>query len=232
MARLAILLAALLTVACGSEAEETPPVEHGDMPWARTDDPERDRSFATRDITRALAVEPGHVVADVGAGAGYFAFRLASAVGAEGRVIATEMDESMARHMERELALRGVDNLDVRRVGGERLELGEATVDRILMVNSLAFPVCREARNRTYLSEARRALRPGGRLVVFRDAVHDEDWRPPYGDPPSCAESTAEQIIEVAPSGLSLVDNDPRPLGTLPLTGTQPGYLLVFEAAD
>src|SRR5678815_2211577 len=60
--------------------------------WTQVfDDPERDKWQHPDDVLRALELSPSMTVADVGAGTGYFAVRLARAVPA-GEVIATDIE--------------------------------------------------------------------------------------------------------------------------------------------
>ncbi|HEY5909691.1 MAG TPA: hypothetical protein VJA21_03705 [Verrucomicrobiae bacterium] len=55
---------------------------------AMLDDPKRDEYQKPHEVITALNLKPGEVVADIGAGSGYFTFRLAHHVGDAGRVYA------------------------------------------------------------------------------------------------------------------------------------------------
>lgn len=57
--------------------------------------PERDAEEATGKAVALLSIEQGMVVADVGAGSGYFTVRLARRVGESGRVYANDIQQSM-----------------------------------------------------------------------------------------------------------------------------------------
>ncbi|MGH9766518.1 MAG: class I SAM-dependent methyltransferase, partial [Blastocatellia bacterium] len=52
----------------------------------------RDEWQRPAEVMDALGVKPGHRVADIGSGYGYFTFRLAARVGAEGKVYAVDID--------------------------------------------------------------------------------------------------------------------------------------------
>ncbi len=54
--------------------------------------PGRDSWNQPDEVMKLLAIEPGMILADVGAGSGYFTFRLATAAGPEGRVYAPDID--------------------------------------------------------------------------------------------------------------------------------------------
>ena len=56
---------------------------------------DRDDWQAPERVVEVLGIEPGDRIADVGAGGGYFTFRLADAVGAQGLVYAVDVDEGI-----------------------------------------------------------------------------------------------------------------------------------------
>jgi SAM-dependent methyltransferase len=196
-------------------------------PWARTDSAERDRSESTRRILAAVAPRPGMRIADVGAGAGYFTFKLASQVGAGGRVVATDTDEEMVEHIERERALRAVANVEARRVAESDPGLEPGAYDVILAVNVTLFWKGAEPAAREILRRFRGALRPGGRVVIYEDHVYT-------GDPPvschygRCASLDPGEVAELAREvGLREVARQPAPIPE-PRRGARLGYLLVL----
>src|SRR5262252_7396853 len=100
---------AVLLDACASPHADAPHT-HTDGPmvhrftnadhWAPIfDDPKRDAWQQPANVVAALALGPGMVVADIGAGTGYFEKRLADAVGADGRVLALDVEPDMIRYM-------------------------------------------------------------------------------------------------------------------------------------
>jgi ubiquinone/menaquinone biosynthesis C-methylase UbiE len=62
-------------------------------------------------VHEALALRPGEVVADIGAGSGYFALRFARAVGDTGRVYAVDISPDMVRHVNRRVRDAGIRNV-------------------------------------------------------------------------------------------------------------------------
>ena len=56
--------------------------------------PEREIEEATDKLIENLPIEPNHVLADIGAGTGYFAFRMASRV-PQGKVYAVDIQQQM-----------------------------------------------------------------------------------------------------------------------------------------
>jgi FkbM family methyltransferase len=66
-------------------------------------------------------LEPGMVVADIGANVGFYTLEMASIVGSAGRVLAFEPDPLSGALLERRVALAGAKNVEVHRLGlGER----------------------------------------------------------------------------------------------------------------
>ena len=65
------------------------------------------------EVIALLGVAPGERVADIGAGGGYFTFRLADAVGPEGRVYAVDVDDDMVGYLRERAAEEGRTNVEV-----------------------------------------------------------------------------------------------------------------------
>ncbi len=129
------------------EIEETVEEEaHGDHHDKRFEDPEhyarhwndpaRDDWQRPAEIVEAMGIEEGMVVADIGAGTGYFIPYLSEAVGDEGRVIAVDVEMSMLRYIEERADREGLNNVETLLVGGEDSGLPRGEMDRILTVNT------------------------------------------------------------------------------------------------
>lgn len=203
IAAIAALAATSLTAACGGHAATATPTgagghhagghhaDHADhgfgdaARWAEVfDDPARDAWQRPDEVVRLLGVGPGLTVADVGAGTGYFERRLSHQVGSAGRVLALDVEPAMVAYLEergRREMWRGVE---ARLVPGDDPQLGEADVDRILIVDTWHHLPDRAA----YGAKLARALRAGGQLAVV-------DFTPdaPMGPPPAMR-LTAEQV--------------------------------------
>jgi len=111
----------------------------------------------------ALArLQPGETVLDLGSGAGMDAFLAASQVGPGGRVIGVDMTPAMLVRARRNAEQGGHANVEFREGLIEALPLDDASVDVILSncVINLS-----PQKDRVF-REARRVLRPGGRMVV------------------------------------------------------------------
>ena len=136
---------------------------HGAQWLERTERVEEERP----DLMLAeLDLKPGMTVADIGAGTGYYSWRLAQKVGARGTVYAVDIQPEMLKLLERQIARRGATN--VKPLLGTATDPGlpAGSLDLALMVDvyhELEYP-------HETLSAIVRALKPGGRLafVEFR----------------------------------------------------------------
>ncbi len=128
---------------------------------ASLDDPKRDEYQKPDEVLKALALRPGEVVADIGAGSGYFALRFARAVGDSGRVYAVDISPDMVRHLNRRLRDAGVRNVVTILSDPDDPLLPDASVDRFVIVDTWHH-VDDQAK---YLALMKRMLKPGGQVV-------------------------------------------------------------------
>src|SRR6185436_9668589 len=78
--------------------------------WSKVfDDPQRDAWQKPHEVIKALALKPDAVTADIGAGTGYFAVRLAHMV-PQGRVYAVDTEPDMVRHLAERAKKNGIKN--------------------------------------------------------------------------------------------------------------------------
>lgn len=125
--------------------------------------PEREVEERTDLLLAALDLKPGAVVADIGAGSGYFSWRMARQVGPNGSVYAVDIQQEMLDLLMANLRRRQVGEV-VRPVLGtiQDPKLPPASVDLILLVD-----VYHELDYPYEMTQAMiRALKPGGRLVL------------------------------------------------------------------
>jgi SAM-dependent methyltransferase len=123
--------------------------------------PERDTEEHTEVLIEQLKLKPGEVVADIGAGTGYFSRRLARKLGATGKVLAVDIQPEMLALLTNRMAIIGITN--VVPVLGTTIDprLPPASVDVVLMVD-----VYHEFDFPSEIMEAIcRSVRPGGRVV-------------------------------------------------------------------
>jgi ubiquinone/menaquinone biosynthesis C-methylase UbiE len=139
---------------------------HG-APWLeraeRMEEERPDRVLATLDL------KPGMTVADVGAGSGYYSWRIAERVGAGGTVYAVDIQPEMVRLLQQQMTQRGAANVKAILGTSTDPRLPAATLDLALMVDvyhELEYPY-------EMLASITRALKPGGRLVFVEFKGND-----------------------------------------------------------
>ena len=184
-------------------------MSHRGAAWLERDD----RALEERPdiLLRALDLSPDAVVADLGAGTGYFTFRLAAEV-PQGRVYAVDIQREMLAIVEARADRDGVRN--VAPVLGTESDpnLPDASVDVSLLVDSyheFAYP-------REMLAALYRATKPGGRVVLVEYRAEDPDV--PIRELHKMTEAQVRREVEAA--GFRFVENRPD----LPQQ-----HLLVFE---
>jgi ubiquinone/menaquinone biosynthesis C-methylase UbiE len=124
--------------------------------------PEREDEEQPSRAIAALDIKPGQVVADVGAGSGYYTVRLAKQVGPIGRVFATDIQQEMLDLLKKRLARERLDNVELILATEVDPRLPAGQLDLILMVD-----VYHElSRPQEVLRRLRTSLKPDGRLVL------------------------------------------------------------------
>jgi cyclopropane fatty-acyl-phospholipid synthase-like methyltransferase len=180
--------------------------------WAkRFEDPARDEWQKPDAVVTALALKPDAKVADVGAGTGYFAVRLARAV-PQGRVYGVDIEPDMVRYLGERARREGLAHLTAVLGEPHDAKLPEP-VDLVLVVDTYHHISERVA----YFQGLRTKLVPGGRLAII-----DFREESPKG-PPSQHKLAPEQVeAELKAAGYRRVASH----DFLP-----DQYFLVFEAA-
>lgn len=160
--------------------------------------PERDAEEKPDRVVEALQIPEGATVVDLGAGVGYFTWRLAKAVGPEGRVLAVEIQQGMLDRLHKNLADRGITNVESILAGEENPQLPVGKVDLVLLVDvyhELAHP-------EKTMDHVRRSLKPEGRVVIIEYRKED----PTIPIHPLHKMTVEELRSEVEPMGFRLAD--------------------------
>jgi len=143
----------------------------GGMAWL--DRPERDADEHPEVVIDAMGLDAGEVVADLGAGSGYFTFRLAAKVGRTGKVLAVDIQDEMLATIRQRAAVLGLTNVEEVKDTETDPRLPLDGVDCVLLVDvyhELAYPV-------EVMTRVREALRPGGRVVCVEYRKEDTNVR-------------------------------------------------------
>ena len=188
-------IAALAAVLCFSVALGARQ-DHQDTP--------RDQWQRVTDVFEAMGLGPGSVVADLGAGGGWFTTRLARAVGTGGRVYAVDVNPVSLREL-REGLPKELTNVEIVRGEENDPKLPPGQLDAVLVVNAYH----EFAEYPAVLSRVKEALKPGGRLVVIEPAPRRTE------DTTRAAQTRRHTIAmalvedELAQAGYEIVRKDP-----------------------
>ena len=157
---------------------------------------EREKMEMPDRLLDALQIKPGMTVADVGAGIGYFSWRIARRVGAEGRVLAVEIQPEMLERLGAEMRKRDIRN--VRSILGTPVDplLPAQSVDLALMVD-----VYHEFRHpEAMVARIRKSLKDDGRMVLVE--YRGEDPTVPIR--PEHKMTVKQVLLEILPMGFRL----------------------------
>jgi ubiquinone/menaquinone biosynthesis C-methylase UbiE len=136
--------------------------------WAQRAEDSREQTEKVRDILDALQAEPGKRIADVGAGEGFYTFRIAKAVGSTGRVPAVDVSEKYLEKLRERLKQDNITNVDVVVGAVDDPRLSPNSFDAVLIYNAYHEMTTPEPILKSILA----ALKPGGRLVMS-EPLHD-----------------------------------------------------------
>jgi protein-L-isoaspartate O-methyltransferase len=130
---------------------------------------EREQEEAPSKAIEALDLNPGMVVADIGAGSGYYTSRIAKRLGATGRVYATDIQPGMMALLNRRIASEGLTNVTTILGAMDDPKLPPRSIDLAIMVD-----VYHELQQpQLFLQRLKDAFKPGGRLVLLEFRKED-----------------------------------------------------------
>lgn len=136
------------------------------------DDPARDAWQLPDRVIAALNLKRGQIVADIGAGTGYFSVRLAKSEAAP-KVYAADIEPSMVSYLRERAAKEGLRNVTAVQAAADKPNLPEP-VDVILIVDTYHHIGDRQA----YFRGLAKSIRPGGRVAII-DFKPDSPEGPP-----------------------------------------------------
>lgn len=177
------------------------------------EDPKRDSYQKPHEVLTALKITPGEVIADIGAGSGYFTFRLSHFVGAKGKVYAVDVSPDMIKHINRRIRETKVTNVVSVLADGDDPLLPDQSVNRFFICD-----VWHHIENQTkYLGLMKRMLKPGGEIVMID--FHKKEL--PFGPPMEIKIAREDLIKQFNASGFHLAGEH---------TFLPYQYFLVFDA--
>jgi SAM-dependent methyltransferase len=165
------------------------------------DRPERAREEQPEKALDLMKILPDSVVADIGAGSGYFTTRLAQRVGPTGRVYANDIQQGMLDLIAARLERDDLRNVELVLGSPTDPRLPADTLDLVLMVD-----VYHEfSAPEVMLAHLHRALKPGGRLVLLE--YRAEDPRVPILKDHKMTREQVRRELEAAGYRLERIEN-------------------------
>ncbi len=159
--------------------------------------PERIQEEMPDAVVENMNLEPDHVVADIGAGSGYFSFRIAAKV-PDGKVLAVDIQPEMLQLIEGQMGEQEVSNIEGVLGAVDNPNLPANSIDAAIMVDAYhEFSHPFEMIDGIY-----QALKPGGRifLLEYRGEDPSVPIRPLH-------KMTEEQVVrEMSGFGLDWTD--------------------------
>lgn len=130
---------------------------------------EREQEERLTLLVESLDLEPGMVVADIGAGSGVISAMIADRIGPDGKVLAVDIQQEMLDALAERCAKSGITNIEGILGTVQSPKLKPASVDLAIMVDvyhEFDFPY-------EMLKEIARSLKPGGRVVFVEYRKED-----------------------------------------------------------
>ena len=163
---------------------------------ARLEDPMRDAYQKPQEVVKALKIEEGEVIADIGAGSGYFAVRLARAVGEKGRVYGVDVNPDMIVHLNRRVRDLNLKNVVTVLCAPEDPLLADGSVDRFLICDTWHHI----GGHAKYLALLKRMLKPGGQVIM----IDFKKAKTPVGPPMELRIDRVDLVREMEANGFQL----------------------------
>lgn len=159
---------------------------------------EREKEEAPSKAIALLDLAPDTVIADIGAGSGYYSFRIAPLIPL-GKVIAIDIQQEMLDHLTKKSAAQEIKNVQPHLGSIESINLPENTLDAALMVDAYhEFDHPAEM-----LQSLHKALKPGGKIYLLE--YRAEDPNVPIKPLHKMTEAQARKEFEAM--GLRLLEN-------------------------
>ena len=163
--------------------------------------PEREREERTDLLLKALALKPTDVVADIGAGTGFFSFLMAAEL-PKGKVLAVDIQPEMIQYLNEGKAKRKLINVQPILGTESDPKLSANSIDLAILIDAyheFSYP-------REMMGHIASALKPSGRVALVE--YRAEDPTVPIKELHKL--SVAQATKEMKAAGLKLIKNDDR----------------------
>ena len=202
---LIIILAALALVPANLTAQDAVSRDASQMHRLHKDpkayigaleDPQRDAYQKPHEVLTALNLKPGEVIADIGAGSGYFTFPIAHHLGPEGKVYAVDVSSDMILHLNRRIRDLKTTNVVSVLADPDDPLLPEQSVNRFFICD-----VWHHVESPSkYLGMIKKMLKPGGQVIMID--FHKKEL--PFGPPMEMKIAREDLIKQMESNGFRL----------------------------
>lgn len=160
------------------------------------EDPQRDAYQKPHEVLTALSLKPGEVIADIGAGSGYFTFPIAHHLGPEGKVYAVDVSPDMILHLNRRIRDLKTTNVVSVLADPDDPLLPEQSVNRFFICD-----VWHHVENPSkYLGMIKKVLKPGGQVIM----IDFQKKELPFGPPMEMKIARKDLIKQMESNGFRL----------------------------
>jgi predicted methyltransferase len=182
----------------------------------------RDEWQRPAEVFEAMGVKPGDHVADIGCGSGYFTFRLAARVGAEGKVYAVDIEQKAIDRVRRRKVIEKLTQVEPVLGEADDPHLAEG-LDSVLIVD--AYHEFREYER--MMQATLHAMKPGARLVIIDGEAPSGRARTEYHR----LHSIPSELVREEMTRFGFVFKESRP-GFYDAEYGKRMYFLVFEKPE
>ena len=204
---LIIILAALALVPANLTAQDAVSRDASQMHRLHKDpkayigaleDPQRDTYQKPHEVLTALSLKPGEVIADIGAGSGYFTFPIAHHLGPEGKVYAVDVSSDMILHLNRRIRDLKTTNVVSVLADPDDPLLPEQSVNRFFICD-----VWHHVESPSkYLGMIKKMLKPGGQVIMID--FHKKEL--PFGPPMAMKIAREDLVKQMESNGFRLAN--------------------------
>jgi ubiquinone/menaquinone biosynthesis C-methylase UbiE len=175
IASLFLLSAAHINAFAAETGHKHSPFSSIDEYIKRMEDTERVGWQMPEKVVDYLAIKNGDIVADIGAGSGYFTVLFSKRVGDSGKIFAVDIEKGMIEYLEKRAKREGFNNIDFILAKPDDPLLEKSSVDLIFICDTYHHIEKRD----NYLKNLRGVLKKDGRLVIVDFHAVDTPVGPP-----------------------------------------------------
>lgn len=148
------------------------------------DNAERKKNVDFEKLFSEIGITHGNIIADIGAGTGFYSIPLSKAVGPHGKIYAVDMLQEMLDRINIKIIDEKIENIVLVLSMENKIKIDNSSIDMVFTSS-----VFHEMRGTGTLNEIQRILKPGGKFIVI-------DWKKKSkGGPPSFIKKKPSQVI-------------------------------------